>query len=112
MKTISENNKLTIFLEGRIDTNNAAQVEKELIEEAGKSAGAEIVIDADDLEYISSAGLRVLLSLHKIMIKQGSMKIIGVNETINDIRTDIIISNRKQQITKDQVLINNDKHYE
>ena len=65
MKIFPENNKLTIFLEGRIDTNNAAQVEKELIEEAGKSAGAEIVIDADDLEYISSAGLRVLMKLRK-----------------------------------------------
>ena len=42
MKFISENNRLTVFLEGRIDTNNAAQVEKGLIEETGKSAGAGI----------------------------------------------------------------------
>ena len=67
MNTKTENNTLTIFLEGRIDTNNAAQTEDEIFAAVdGKPADAEkIVIDAEALEYISSAGLRVLMKLRK-----------------------------------------------
>lgn len=62
-----ENNTLTIFLEGRIDTGNAAQIEKEVFEAVDGSGvdGGQIIIDADALEYISSAGLRVLMKLCK-----------------------------------------------
>ena len=83
MKIFPENNKLTIFLEGRIDTNNAAQVEKELTEETGKSAGAEIVIDADKLEYISSAGLRVLMKLRKQ--QKAPFAVVNVSRDVYDI---------------------------
>ena len=83
MKFLSENNRLTVFLEGRIDTNNAAQVEKELIEETGRSAGAEIVIDADKLEYISSAGLRVLMKLRKQ--QKAPFTVVNVSRDIFDI---------------------------
>ena len=65
MKTSQEHNKLTLFPEGRIDTGNAAETEREMTEAVNAVPGAELVIDAGKLEYISSAGLRVLLKLRK-----------------------------------------------
>ncbi len=66
MKTNFENNKLTIFLEGRIDAKNSPETEAEIFAELSKNPGAsEVVIDAEKLEYISSAGLRVLLKVRK-----------------------------------------------
>ncbi len=55
---------MDIKLSGRIDSSNSAQVEKEINEQIGSFSG-EIVLDATDLEYISSAGLRVILRLKK-----------------------------------------------
>ena len=52
-----------IKLNKRLDSNNAAEFEKEITEAVAKLSGAEIVLDACDLEYISSAGLRVLMKL-------------------------------------------------
>ncbi len=65
MKTTLEENKLTLYPEGRIDTNNAVQIEQEALAAVEASPGADIVIDAQDLKYISSAGLRVLMKLRK-----------------------------------------------
>ena len=65
MRTRLENNTLTICLEGRIDSNNAATVEAELFEAVNANSGASIAIDAQKPEYISSAGLRVLMKLRK-----------------------------------------------
>ena len=65
MKTTTENKTLTVFLEGRIDTNNAAQTESEIFAAVDGVSGADIIIDAEKLEYISSAGLRVLLKAQK-----------------------------------------------
>ena len=65
MKTKQENNRLTIYLEGRIDTNNAAQTERELLDAAATAPGATVALDAGELEYISSAGLRALMKLRK-----------------------------------------------
>ena len=70
MRTATENNTLTVFLEGRIDTNNAAQTEKE-ISDAVNGRGEDvqnIVIDAEALEYISSAGLRVLMKQSDLLL--------------------------------------------
>ncbi len=64
MNTNESNGVLTVFLEGRVDTNNAAQTEAELFEAVGGRTQG-VVIDAAKLEYISSAGLRVLLKLRK-----------------------------------------------
>ena len=69
MKTAIESNKLTLFTEGRIDSNNAAEVEREILAAVGANPGADIVIDAENLEYISSAGLRVLMKLRKLAKK-------------------------------------------
>ena len=65
MKTTFENNNLTICLEGRIDSNNAPAVEQEIMSAVKKAPGANVVLDAGKLEYISSAGLRVLMKLRK-----------------------------------------------
>lgn len=75
--------KLTVALEGRLDTTTAPKLEAELKESL--NGVTEVVLDFEKLEYISSAGLRVLLSAQKIMNKQGSMKLIHVNETIQEI---------------------------
>lgn len=74
---------LQVCVEGRIDTATAPQFETEVKSEL--DGIDELSIDFTKLNYISSAGLRVLLSLHKIMLGQGEMKITGVNETVNDI---------------------------
>ena len=75
-------NKLTLTLEGRLDTSTAPMLEAELSTMDGVT---ELVLDFAKLEYISSAGLRVLLATQKVMNKQGSMVIKNVNEVIMDI---------------------------
>ena len=83
INTEKNGEKLTIALEGRLDTTTAPQLEK-VIEE--KSEGiTEMTIDMTKLEYISSAGLRVLLSTHKKMSKIGILKITGVCDEIMDV---------------------------
>ena len=76
-------NALLVALEGRLDTVTAPELEREL--KAVLPDATALTLDFDKLEYISSAGLRVLLSTQKVMAKQGEMKIIHVNETIMDI---------------------------
>lgn len=84
--TITKNrtgSKLEIALEGRLDTTTAPQLETELKEEI--SDVEELRLDFTDLAYISSAGLRVLLSAQKIMNRQGSMVICSANEDVMDV---------------------------
>jgi len=64
MKHTFENNTLTVYLKGRIDSSNAAEVEKE-ITDIGFAPDVKVVVDMQELEYISSAGLRVILRLKK-----------------------------------------------
>ena len=78
-----EGSKLTLILEGRLDTVTAPALEAELKQSLNDVT--ELVFDFSKLEYISSAGLRVLLSSQKIMNKQGSMVIRHVNETIMEV---------------------------
>ena len=80
-KTI-ESGKAVVVLEGRLDTVTAPSLEKEL---ASLEDVTELVLDFKALDYISSAGLRVLLSAQKAMSKQGGMKICRVNDTIMEI---------------------------
>ena len=82
MEIKNENNTLTVFLEGRIDTNNAAQTETEIFD-AVEGKTCEIVIDAEKLEYISSAGLRVLMKLRKCINKP--LPVINVSRDVYDI---------------------------
>lgn len=65
MRTKLENNKLTIMLEGRIDSANAPELEEAIDACMGENAGATVGLDASRLSYISSAGLRILMKLRK-----------------------------------------------
>ena len=78
-----EGTKLEFALEGRLDTVTAPDLEKVLNESL--SGVEKLVLDFSGLEYISSAGLRVLLSAQKIMNRQGKMAVKNVNETIMEI---------------------------
>lgn len=77
-----DNGSLLIALEGRLDTATAPQLEAELKSIDGIM---KLTFDFEKLEYISSAGLRVLLAAQKIMDGQGSMVICHVNEIIMEI---------------------------
>lgn len=76
-----ENDKLIISLEGRLDTNTSPELESEYKKLDEKN----IVLDLDKLNYISSAGLRVLLTMQKEMNKKGSLEIINVCDEVLDI---------------------------
>jgi anti-sigma B factor antagonist len=78
-----DDTKLTVYLEGRLDTTTAPQLEESMKESI--NGVTELVMDFEKLEYISSAGLRVLLSCQKIMSKQGSMKVVHVSDLIKEI---------------------------
>ena len=77
-----EEKKLTIKLDGKLDTNTSPELDSKMSELEGVE---EVIIDMKNLNYISSAGLRVLLSMQKIMNKQGKMTIINVCENVMDI---------------------------
>ena len=79
----TENGALTVALEGRLDTTSAPQLEGEL--KGSLDGVTSLVLDLEGLEYISSAGLRVLLSAQKLMNKQGEMTITHVNDVIMEI---------------------------
>jgi len=74
---------LTVALEGRLDTTTAPDLEKEL--KTGLDGVNELIMDFSKLDYISSAGLRVLLSAHKQMSKLGGMKVTNVNEMVMEV---------------------------
>ena len=77
------NNTLTLSLDGRLDTNTAPQLETAIAAMDGDVTS--LVLDFSALSYISSAGLRVLLSAHKIMGARGGMRIHNVCESVMDV---------------------------
>ena len=78
-----EGSTLTYILEGRLDTTTAPKLEADLKQSV--KGVTELVFDLCRPEYISSAGLRVLLAAQKVMNKQGQMTIGHVNETVMDV---------------------------
>ena len=78
-----ENGKACYALEGRLDTTTAPDLENEL--KADMDGITELTMDFSKLDYISSAGLRVLLSAHKVMSKKGGMKVTNVNDIVNEV---------------------------
>ena len=78
-----EGNKLTIALAGRLDTTTAPDFENEI--NSSLNGVSELVLDFAELEYVSSAGLRVILAAQKTMNKQGSMKLVNVSTDIMDV---------------------------
>ena len=75
--------QLTVAIEGRLDTTTAPELEQELKDSL--SGVTELTIDLGKLDYISSAGLRVLLWAQKTMNQQGSMKVTNVDSTVMEI---------------------------
>ena len=83
IKKTSNGTELTVALEGRLDTTTAPQLEAEM--KTALPNVKELTFDFSKLDYISSAGLRVLLSTQKVMNMQGSMRITNVDDTIMEI---------------------------
>ena len=81
-KTI-ESGKAYFALSGRVDTTTAPELEQEI--KSSLDGVTELTLDMKELDYISSAGLRVLLAAQKLMNKQGEMTIRNVNETVMEI---------------------------
>ena len=78
-----EGTALTITLEGRLDTTTAPELEKEL--DSSLEGVKELILDMEDLRYLSSAGLRVILAAQKRMNRQGSMKVVHVCSEIMEV---------------------------
>lgn len=78
-----ENSTLTFSVDGRLDTITAPQLETEIKD--ALDGVSQLVLNLEKLEYISSAGLRVLLSAQKKMNAQGKMKVINVQKSVMDI---------------------------
>ena len=74
---------VTLKIIGRLDTTTAPALESAV--DGCKAEVQELILDCGALEYVSSAGLRVILKAQKLMNAQGSMKLIGVNETIMEV---------------------------
>ncbi len=84
IKKQAEGTNLTVALSGRLDTTTAPELEKEL--KNSITGVTDLTLDFEGLEYISSAGLRVLLSAQKAMnASKGKMKIVGANEIVKEI---------------------------
>ena len=77
------NDAATLIVSGRLDTQTAPELENEL--DAVLSGLKELTFDMTNLEYVSSAGLRVILKAQKAMNAQGSMKLTGVNDSIMEV---------------------------
>ena len=77
------NESATLIVSGRLDTQTAPELEKEL--DSVLADIKELIFDFANLEYVSSAGLRVILKAQKAMNAQGSMKLTGVNDSIMEV---------------------------
>lgn len=82
MKSKIEDKTLSLYLEGRVDSNSAPQIQKEIDEEIAKYPHENLVINAKELEYISSAGLRVVLRLKQT---DKTLKIINANQAVYEV---------------------------
>lgn len=83
INTTKENDKIIIAVDGRIDSTTAKDFESAIKKDVTENS--DLIFDFRDLAYISSAGLRILLGTQKLMSRQGKMKIINVNEVVNEI---------------------------
>ncbi len=79
----NDGKKLTVSLVGEVDSMNTPEIENRLLKEI--DGITELVFDLENLDYISSAGLRVLLQMQKMMKPIGSMVIINAKEDVMDI---------------------------
>lgn len=77
-----ENGKMILKISGRLDTQTAPELEKTMED---MEDCKELILDMAELEYISSAGLRVILKAQKLMNIKGEMKVTGVNESVMEV---------------------------
>ncbi len=77
-----DNDIFTVFLEGRIDSGNSIDVENEIRDAMGDRKASSVVLDASALDYISSAGLRVILRLRK---ENPSLRVINVSSEVYEV---------------------------
>ncbi len=80
---VIDGDKLTVVLTGRLDTTTAPELEEQV--NSSLSGIANLIFDVAKMEYISSAGLRVLLASQKIMNKQGGMKVVHPTDDVKEI---------------------------
>lgn len=83
IEKILNGNCLTLNLAGRLDTTTAPELDA--VVDSSMAGVQDLILDMEALEYISSAGLRVILKAQKIMNTKGSMKLVHVNETIMEV---------------------------
>ncbi len=83
IKKIADGSSLTVQLIGRLDAVTALELDKNL--SASLSGVSDLIVDLAELEYISSAGLRMLLKTQKRMDKQGSMKIKNIRDNVREV---------------------------
>lgn len=85
IRKTEDGNEITLTLTGRLDTTTAPQLEEQINENI--EGTEKMILDFQELEYLSSAGLRVLLGTHKTFMKRGSggLVIRHVNETIHEV---------------------------
>ena len=83
IKKVSDGSALTVKLVGRLDAVTALELDKDLSASLGNVR--DLTVDLADLEYISSAGLRMLLKTQKRMDKQGSMKIRNIRDNVREV---------------------------
>ena len=83
VKKVSEGSALTLYLSGRLDAVTALQLDKDL--STTLNGVDDLTVDLADLEYISSAGLRMLLKTQKRMDKQGAMRIRNIRENVREV---------------------------
>lgn len=81
--TVKEDSKLTLTVSGRIDTATAPELEKYALDHM--EGITEMVLDLAEVEYVSSAGLRALLQIHKDMSKQGKLKLLNIRPSVKEI---------------------------
>lgn len=83
IETKTEGGKVTLSLAGRLDTTTTSELEKAV--DGVLDNATDLVFDMTGLEYISSAGLRVILKAQKAMNTKGSMKLTGVNDSVMEV---------------------------
>lgn len=83
IEKIKEGTKLTFKIEGHIDTATSPQLEEEVRKEL--NCVSHFIIDLSAVDYVSSAGLRVILAASKIMAKQGRMDIVNTPKNIKEL---------------------------
>ena len=83
IKKVSDGSALTVYIGGRIDAVTALELDKDL--QATLANVTDLTVDLKDVEYVSSAGLRILLKTQKRMDRQGSMKIRNVRENVREV---------------------------